>query len=226
MPIFEEPPYSLDKHPFYGLKLDLRQKEFRDAIWSPDKLIIFSDSKAGTGKTTIAVAVANLLVKYGRYDGLTYIVSPCAESQMGYLPGDVSAKVAVYGTPLYQALIECNEMPERAIYPGGASGYSEGSWVEFIAHTHLRGANLKNQVVIIEEAQNYSFHDLKKTLTRCHDSAKVIVIGHSGQRDAFTGGESAFSRYITHFEGDPRTAICNLTKNYRGWISSHADDLN
>lgn len=222
---YTNPPKSLEDHIFYGMRLDKDQKKFRDAIWSPDKVIIFSDSPAGTGKTTIAVATASLLVKYGFYEGLTYIVSPNCEGKIGFLPGTVDQKVEVYNTPLYQALIESDEQPERAVVQNGDASKKDGAWVDFIPHTFLRGANLKNRVIILDESQNYSLLDLKKTLTRCHDSSKVIVIGHNGQRDVYRHGESAFSRYIKHFEGDSRTAVCPLTKNYRGWLANHADAL-
>ena len=57
---FYNVPQTLDDHPFYGLKLDDAQKLFRDAIWDDNKLIVFCNSKAGTGKTLIAAATANL----------------------------------------------------------------------------------------------------------------------------------------------------------------------
>lgn len=222
---YMNPPKSLGDHLFYGMCLDKDQERFRDAIWSPGKIIVFSDSPAGTGKTTIAVGTANLLVKYGLYEGLTYIISPHCESKIGFLPGTVEQKVEAYNTPLFQALIESNEQPEKAVVQNGDASKKDGAWVEFIPHTFLRGANLKDRVVILDESQNYSLLDLKKTLTRCHDSSKVIMIGHNGQRDAYQSGESAFSRYINHFDGDERVAVCNLTKNYRGWLANHADAL-
>ncbi len=141
------------------------------------------------------------------------------------LPGGIDNKLAPYSTPLYQALVECGEQPE-AIISQDENGYSKnGAYIYFTSHTYLRGTNYKDKIVIIDEAQNYSFFDLKKTLTRCLDSSKVIVIGHAGQRDTCRNGVSAFARYIEHFKGDPRTAVCPLTKNYRGWIASHADEL-
>ena len=78
-------PENLNEHPFYGFELDENQKAFRDAIWSADKTIVFCNAKAGTGKTTIATGVADLLVKYGRYNGIVYISSPCMEEKQGYL---------------------------------------------------------------------------------------------------------------------------------------------
>ena len=64
---YSDPPQTLDEHPFYGLVLDEEQKIFRDAIWNDDKLIIFCNAKAGSGKTVIATATADLLCKYDKY---------------------------------------------------------------------------------------------------------------------------------------------------------------
>ena len=69
-------PKTLKDQPFYGLDLDPEQEIFRDAIWDPEKTIIVCNCKAGVGKSTIAVGTANLLVLYGRYDGIIYIMSP------------------------------------------------------------------------------------------------------------------------------------------------------
>ena len=67
---------------------------------------------------------------------------------------------------------------------------------------------------------------MKKVLTRIHDNCKVIVIGHSGQIDLYSHPEkSGFVRYLDHFKNDERCAVCELTHNHRGWISSWADEL-
>ena len=78
-------PATLQEHPFYGLRLDEYQKVFRDAIWDTEKLIVFCNAKAGTGKTLIATATANLLYQYGRCNGIVYIASPTQEQKQGYL---------------------------------------------------------------------------------------------------------------------------------------------
>ena len=81
-----EAPRTLDGHPFYGLVLDEDQMNFANAILNPENLIVFCDSKAGTGKTTIATGVANLLVQHGEYDGIVYIAAPVQEEKLGYMP--------------------------------------------------------------------------------------------------------------------------------------------
>lgn len=96
-------------------------------------------------------------------------------------------------------------------------------FVKMLTHTYLRGTNLKHKVVILDESQNYTVPELKKVLTRCHDSCKVIVIGHTGQIDI--GGRSGFKQYLEHFQGQEKCAVCRLITNHRGWLSTFADEL-
>jgi predicted ribonuclease YlaK len=221
------PPVTLEDHPFYGIKLDDDQKAFRDAIWDPEKLIVFCNAKAGTGKTFIATATANLMVEYGRYDGLVYISSPTQEGKLGFLPGEIEDKVAVYSEPFWEALLKLNINPNTAINQVNIMNQKNGNgYIDAITHVYLRGCNFENKVVIIDEAQNYYCDELKKTLTRMSDNCKVVVIGHNGQIDLYHNPEnSGFVRYLEHFKDDPRTAVCELKTNYRGWISNHADSL-
>lgn len=221
------PPETLEDHPFYGIKLDDDQKAFRDAIWDPEKLIVFCNAKAGTGKTFIATATANLMVEYGRYNGLVYISSPTQEGKLGFLPGEIEDKVAVYSEPFWEALLKLNINPHTAINQVNIMNQKNGNgYIDAITHVYLRGCNFENKVVILDETQNYYFDELKKTLTRMSDNCKVIVIGHSGQIDLYHNPEnSGFVRYLEHFKDDPRTAVCELKTNYRGWISNHADNL-
>ena len=219
-------PENLDNHPFYGLELDDEQKAFRDAIWSKDKPIVFCNAKAGTGKTTIATGVANLLVKYGRYDGIVYISSPCQEEKQGYLKGSLEEKSQPYAEAFYDALEKIGVNINVATYDDIMNEKNGTAYIKAITHTFLRGTNFENKVVIIDESQNYYFDELKKVLTRMHDNCKVIVIGHSQQCDLFHNPErSGFVKYLNHFSKDERCAVCQLTKNYRGWISNMADEL-
>ena len=70
-----EVPKNIDDRPFYSLDLDNDQKKFVNAILNPNNTIIFCNAKAGTGKTTLAMGTANILVQHGEYDGIVYICS-------------------------------------------------------------------------------------------------------------------------------------------------------
>lgn len=220
-------PQTLEEHPFYGLELDEDQIAFRDAIWNPDNLIVFCNSRAGTGKTTIATGVANLLVQYGKYDGIIYIAAPVQEEKLGYMPGDLQSKTSLYFDSLYQALIKLNINPNTSINQLAVENMKTGTgYIDTITHVFLRGQNFENKVIIVEEAQNLYLDELRKVLTRIHDNCKTIVIGHCGQCDLYHNPEnSGFAKYIEHFKDEPYAHICELTKNYRGKVSTHADEI-
>jgi predicted ribonuclease YlaK len=210
---------------FYNLDLDTEQEAFVNAIMDDANTIVFCNAKAGTGKTTLAMGVANILVQNKRtnYDGIVYIVSPYGENKQGYLPGSITEKSEVYYEPAYQAMLECNMNPNVVVCNESMSSKKKGdSYVKLLTHTYLRGTNLSNKVVIIDEAQNYTLNELKKVLTRIHDDCKVIVIGHTGQIDI--NSRSGFFAYIGHFRNTDKCAVCELTTNHRGWLSTHADE--
>ena len=165
---------------------------------------------------------------FENYDGIIYIVSPYGEDKQGFLPGDITKKSEIYYEPFYQALIKCGISPLVVI--DNESQVSEKKknsnyYIKCFTHTYLRGTNLDNKVVIVDEAQNFQTGDLKKTLTRLSDSCKTIVIGHEGQIDLTKKNTSGFMKFLNHFEGQPYSRSCTLTKNYRGIVSTWADEL-
>ena len=210
----------------FDFELDAEQAAFVREIMSPDKTIVFCNAAAGTGKTTIAMGTANILVqdKRNELDGIVYIVSPYGEEKQGYLPGDITQKSEVYYEPAYQAMIENGMNPIVVVSGESMTAKKRGAaYVKLLTHTYLRGTNLANKVVIIDEAQNFTAAELKKVLTRVHDDCKVIVVGHTGQVDI--SAKSGFARYIEHFRDQERCAVCELTTNHRGWLSTWADKL-
>lgn len=214
-----------------SLRMDEDQIRFRECCLDMDALIVFCDAAAGSGKTTIAMDAANVLVHDKRNDlsEIVYIVSPYGEGRQGYLPGTLTEKSEVYFEPAYQAMLECGMTPYADVCTDNMAASKTDrkkpgdGYVRLLTHTYLRGTNLQSKVVIIDEAQNFTVSELKKVLTRVHDSCKVIVIGHTGQIDI--AGGSGFARYIEHFAGQEKCRVCKLTKNYRGWVSSYADML-
>ena len=225
--LYGEVPKTLDGHPFYGMTLDEQQKIFAEAIWNPENLIVVANACSGSGKTTIAVGVATMLVQYGLYNGIVYVVSPVQEEKSGFLPGDADSKTRVYTAPLYDALEKLDINPFTAVNQESIANQKNGTgYIDCVSHLWLRGCNLENKVVIVEESQNFYIDELKKVLTRIADNSKTIVIGHTGQCDLYHNPErSGFAPYIEHFKNEPYAQICTLTKNYRGKVSTHADEL-
>ncbi len=223
-------PESLENHPFYGLRLDEEQEKFRDSIWDYDTTVVVCNSKAGAGKTTISLGTANLLVQYGRYDGIVYIMSPTQEQKQGYLPGGLEEKSAPYMEPLVEAMNTLGIPPYALMSDDNMTSMKSGdAYIKFTVETYLRGCNFENKVIIVDEAENFFFDEMKKVLTRIHDNCKVIIIGHDGQCDLYKHRErSGFVPYLEAFEkikDDSRVAICNLTTNHRGWFSQFCDDV-
>jgi predicted ribonuclease YlaK len=211
---------------FYNFELDADQEKFVNSIMNPDNTIIFCNARAGTGKTTLAMGAANILVldKRNLYDGIVYVVSPYGEEKQGYLPGSITEKSEVYYEPAYQAMIECGMNVNSVVCSDSMTSKKRGdSYVKLLTHTYLRGTNLSKKVIIIDEAQNFTLPEMKKVLTRIHDDSKVIVVGHTGQTDI--SAKSGFAKYIEHFDGHANCAVCDLTINHRGWLSTYADEL-
>ena len=220
------PPENLLDHPFYGIPLDEEQKVFAQSIWDENIDIVFCNAKAGTGKTTVSIGAANLLVQYGRFSNIIYVISPVSEHRQGYLPGDITEKSSVYFEPVYQAMVECNINPFTALNDESLVMQKKGEgYITCITDTYLRGSNLKDAVVILDEAQNYTISQLKKVLTRVCFNTKVVVIGHDLQCDLEDGERSGFVKYINHFKDKDRCAVCELKNNHRSWVSQWADEL-
>lgn len=219
-------PTTVRDRPFYDLQLDEEQIVFADTILNPEIDIVFCNARAGTGKSTVSVGVANMLVQYGAFSNIIYIMSPYGERKQGWLPGTITEKSSVYFEAFYQALVTCNINPQSAVNDDSMVNQKNGSgFITCITDTFLRGSNLDDAVVIIDEAQNYTVPQLKKTLTRIGKKAKVIVIGHELQCDLDNPELSGFMTYLEHFKDMPRAAVCTLTKNHRSWISQHADEV-
>lgn len=222
-----DPPREIRaKEGFYGFELDEHQLKFANAIWDTNIDIVWVNARAGSGKTLIATGVANLLVKYGFFDSIVYIMSPYGERKQGWLPGSITEKSSVYFEAFYQALVKCGGNPYTDIKTTSLADQKNGTgYITCITDTYLRGSTLDNAVIIIDEAQNYTVSQLKTVLTRVGSNAKVVVIGHELQCDLDEPSRSGFKDYINHFGGQERTAFCDLVNNYRSWISRHADEL-
>lgn len=200
---------------FYGLTLSDEQKAYADSIF--DYNLTITDSISGSGKTTIAVGAAKILKK-----PLYYFFSPVQEGVFGFTPGDLEEKEAKYLLPLTDALRQIGENPEKVIF--NKREFRAHAWVHATSHVFWRGGNIKDATVILDETQNWTKHEIKKVLTRCHDNCKVIMIGHRFQMD-IPEAQSGFLAYQEHAKNKDFANQVNLTKDYRGVLARWADSL-
>ena len=222
------PPAKLEGMQFYGLELNEEQRVLRDAIWNPDIDMVMVNAPAGTGKTFVTLGTANMMYQYKRYDKIIYMMAATQQEKLGHLPGSSSEKLAPYFLPLYDAAQAIGLNPYTDINPCTDDWQSNGDgFIDCMSPNFLRGRNIDaGTILIVDESQNFYLDELKTILTRVHDGAKCIVIGHTGQCDLFKHPErSGFAPYIEHFKDKERCQVCELHTNHRGWISLHADLL-
>lgn len=224
---YDEIPETLENHPFYGLDCsDEEQVAYRDALWDKNKRIVLVDACAGSGKTTLAVAVALMYVKYGICDEAYYVRTPSSEGRIGFLPGDRSSKERSYMQPLYSSLITLGENPITLINDDNFINQKMGTGVfTTMTDVYILGSDFSKKFVIIDEAQCMTSEQLKAILTRCHDDCKVVVIGSTLQIQGINPEQSGLIKCIDHFKDKEWAQVCYLTKNYRGELSAWADKL-
>lgn len=151
------------------------QQRYIDAIRDND--LVFALGPAGTGKTYLAVATAVHLLKTDRVRKLV-LTRPAVEAgeKLGFLPGDLEAKVNPYLRPLLDAL---NDMMDYHT----VRRFMDSDVVEVVPLAFMRGRTLNDAVVILDEAQNTTKGQMKMFLTRLGHGSKMIVTGDPTQID-------------------------------------------
>lgn len=210
---------------FSGIVCNEYQEKFRDAIMDDTNNFILVDAVSGSGKTLISVACAKQLVANGYYRSCVFLVPTTSEQELGYRPGTTSEKISDYMVPLRQALIKVGEEPDKVITNSLEENLKNSNkWLIAGSQTFLRGVNFESQVVIVDEAQNFTIPQIKKIISRNFDSSKIIVIGSSNQID-IDPNQSCFARLMNHMEGFEGYIKCELPISYRGKLAMHIDKL-
>lgn len=210
---------------FSGIICNEDQKKFRDAVMDDNNNFILVDAVSGSGKTLIAVTCAKQLVANGHYNSCVFIVPTTSEQELGFRPGSTPEKISDYMVPLRQALMKIGEEPDKAITHNLEENLKDSNkWVIADSQAFLRGVNFEKQVVIVDEAQNFTIPQIKKIISRNYDNSKIIVIGSSSQID-IDPNASCFARLMAHMDGFEGYVKCDLPISYRGKLAMHIDKL-
>ena len=151
------------------------QRRYVEAIKHND--LVFGIGPAGTGKTYLAMAMAVSALKNGQVSRII-LTRPAVEAgeRLGFLPGDIAAKVHPYLRPLYDALYDM--MP-----PDTLDNYIERNIIEVAPIAFMRGRTLNNSFVVLDEAQNATIEQMKMFLTRLGFDSKAVITGDITQTD-------------------------------------------
>jgi len=151
------------------------QKEYVEAIQKHD--IVFGIGPAGTGKTYLAMACAVDALKKQEVRRII-LTRPAIEAgeSLGFLPGDLQAKISPYLRPLYDALYDMMEI--RRI-----ENYIETGIIEVAPLAYMRGRTLNDAFIILDEAQNCTAEQMKMFLTRLGFDSKAVITGDMTQSD-------------------------------------------
>lgn len=167
--------------------------------------IVFGIGPAGTGKTYLAVAMAVNAFKNKSVDKII-LTRPAVEAgeKLGFLPGDLGAKVDPYLRPLFDALQELFglEVYNRLMEKGS---------IEIAPLAYMRGRTLSNAFIILDEAQNTTREQMKMFLTRMGENSRIVVTGDITQIDLPIGKNSGLlhaSHILKNIDG---IQMCHLT---------------
>ena len=178
------------------------QKRYADAIAA--NVITFAIGPAGTGKSYLAVALGIQALQDKQVNRII-LTRPAVEAgeRLGFLPGDLMAKVDPYLRPLYDALYDMLE-------PEGAQRLLERGTIEVAPLAFMRGRTLNDSFIILDEAQNTTPEQMKMFLTRIGFGSKAVITGDVTQIDV-PGGRSGLVGLDKVLDGIDGLGFVHLT---------------
>ena len=219
--------YGLNGKPIMG-RTPNQQKLVQEYT---DNDLTFAMGPAGTGKTYIAIALAVRALK-NREVRKIILSRPAVEAgeKLGFLPGDMKDKIDPYLQPLYDAL-------EDMIPPVKLREYMDSKVIQIAPLAFMRGRTLNDAVIVLDEAQNTTVHQIKMFMTRLGMGSKMIITGDITQIDLPRSTQSGLIHALRVLENVKGVGKVEFTKKdivrhhlvqriveaYERWDADHKD---
>lgn len=172
-----------------------------------DNELVFCVGPAGTGKTYLAVAIAVSALRQGKIKKIV-LVRPAVEAgeHLGFLPGDLEAKINPYLRPLLDALHDLMDYDQIRRYMGN-------DLIEIAPLAYMRGRTLNDAVIILDEGQNATVPQMKMFLTRMGQNARIVVTGDITQVDLPPASVSGLADAVERLRTVPGVGVVWLDKS-------------
>ena len=172
-----------------------------------DYELVFCIGPAGTGKTYLAVAQAVAELKRGKFKKIV-LVRPAVEAgeHLGFLPGDLEAKINPYLRPLHDALHDLMDYDQIRRYMGN-------DLIEIAPLAYMRGRTLNDAVIILDEGQNATVPQMKMFLTRMGQNARIVVTGDTSQVDLPVETVSGLADAVERLRHVPGIGVTTLDRS-------------
>ncbi len=212
----------------WGLHPRSKEQQFAlDLLIDPTVAVVALDGMAGTGKTILALAAGlEQVMEMPRYDRLSVYrpVVPVGKAELGFLPGDLEAKLDPWMAAVHDALVGLTDTRSHADARAVLDEMTARDKLSLEAVTYLRGRSLHGTFVVVDEAQNLEPTTLKTILTRIGEGTKVVLTGDTSQIDApyLSEHNNAVAVLIDAFAGESCFGHVRLTSCERSEVASLA----
>jgi PhoH-like ATPase len=221
--------HRVEKKNAYGIIPRNAEQTFAlDALVNPEILLVSLSGKAGTGKTLIALAAALEMRRQYQQIYLARPIIPLSNKDLGYLPGNLEAKLDPYMQPLYDNLnVIRNQYAENDKAFKKIGDMLEQEKLFIAPLTYIRGRSLERIFFIVDEAQNLTPHEVKTIITRAGEGTKIVFTGDPYQIDTpyLDAQSNGLTYLIDRMKGQPIYAHITLEKGERSLLAELASDL-
>ncbi|MCC5918015.1 MAG: PhoH family protein [Cryomorphaceae bacterium] len=226
---FEDQLELVEKRQAYGIKPRNAEQAFAlHAVMNPNIKLVSLSGVAGTGKTLLALAAALEQRKDFRQIYLSRPVVPLSNRDLGYLPGDMKAKIDPYMQALWDNLKHIkNQYDEKSKEFKLIDEMVQSEKLLVTPLAYIRGRSLSNVIFIVDESQNLTPHEVKTVITRAGENAKFIFTGDVFQIDTpyLDEHSNGLSYMIDKLKGNSIFATVSLLKGERSELANIANEL-